>query len=124
MPRQLEEEHVAAFEVHGHLGHNFNGKTFQVMEHASGGPQPTNCCYIPETVMANAEGLRITAVAFWRGCPEEGMAVARCFYDVIFEHLQREWNQPMLIDKDRNPIFGNHYQSVPAAWHLLLGLEG
>jgi hypothetical protein len=30
----------------------------------------------------------------------------------------------MLFDEHRNPIFGNHYQSVPAAWHLLLGLEG
>ena len=66
----------------------------------------------------------IRALAFWRGCTEEAMAVAKCFYDVIFEHFKREWNQPMLISTDRKPIFGNHYQSVPAAWHLLLGLEG
>lgn len=29
----------------------------------------------------------------------------------------------MLFDEHRNPIFGNHYQSVPAVWHLLLGLK-
>ena len=55
---------------------------------------------------------------------EEALTVARCFYDVIFEHLGREWNQPMLISTEREPLFGNHYQSIPSAWHLLLGLEG
>ena len=54
--------------------------------------------------MANAEGLQgLRALALWRGCPEEAMTVARCFYDVIFEHLQREWNQPMLISTDLSP---------------------
>ena len=103
----------------GTLGHNFNGKTFQVMEHNVRGGAVT------ATIMSNAEGLRdYCSLALWRGCTAEGMTVAKCFYDVIFEHLKQEWNQPMLINAARNPIFGNHYQSVPAAWHLLLGLEG
>jgi hypothetical protein len=29
--------------------------------------------------------------------------VAQCFYEVIFTHRQREWNQPTLINPDRNP---------------------
>ena len=75
--------------------------------------------------VANAEGLRdFTALALWRGIPEEAMTVAQCFHDAIFTHLQREWNQPMLIIPDLSPTFGNHYQSVPGAWHVLLGLEG
>ena len=109
----------------GTLGHNFQGKTFRAMEHASGGPKPTNCDLVPETAMSNAEGLRdFCALAFWRGCTEEGLVVAKCYYDLIYEELKRPWDQPMLFDEHRKPIFGNHYQSVPAAWHLLLGLEG
>ncbi|MCY3018262.1 MAG: GH116 family glycosyl-hydrolase [Planctomycetota bacterium] len=120
MPRQLDPERVRRhLQYMGTLGQNFNGKTFQVMQREMPGG------WVAETIMSNAEGLRdYCSLALWRGCTREGMAVAKCFYDVIFEHLQREWNQPMLITADRNPIFGNHYQSVPAAWHLLLGLEG
>ena len=126
LPRQLDEERVRQhLKYMGTLGHNFQGKTFRVMEHVSGGPKPTNCDLVPETVMSNAEGLRdYCALAFWRGCTEEGMAVAKCYYDLIYEELKRPWDQPMLFDEHRKPIFGNHYQSVPAAWHLLLGLEG
>jgi uncharacterized protein (DUF608 family) len=126
LPRQLKEERVRQhLKYMGTLGHNFQGKTFRVMEQATGGPKPTNCVYVPETVMANAEGLRdYCALAFWRGYTDEGMSVARCYYDLIYEELKRPWNQPMLFDEHRQPIFGNHYQSVPVAWHLLLGLEG
>jgi hypothetical protein len=52
------------------------------------------------------------------------MAVAKCYYDLIYEEIKRPWDQPMLFNEQRKPIFGNHYQSVPAAWHLLIGLEG
>ena len=126
LPRQLKEERVRQhLKYIGTLGHNFQGKTFRVMEQATGGPKPTNCGYVPETVMSNAEGLRdYCALAFWRGYTEEGMAVARCYYDLIYEELKRPWNQPMLFDEHHRPIFGNHYQSVPATWHLLLGIEG
>ena len=41
------------------------------------------------------------------------MAVAKCYYDLIYEELKRPWDQPMLFDEHRKPIFGNHYQSVP-----------
>ena len=121
MPRQLNEERVRRhLKYMGAIGHNFRGNAFWVMEHRSGGPSA-----IPETTMSNAEGLRdYCALAFWRGCTEEGMAVAKCYYDLIYEELKRPWDQPMLFDEHRRPIFGNHYQSVPAAWHLLLGLEG
>ena len=124
--RQLNEERVRQhLKYMGMLGHNFQGKTFQVMLRASGGPKPTNAPLVPETVMSNAEGLRdYCALAFWRGCTEEAMAVAKCYYDLIYEELKRPWDQPMLFNEQRKPIFGNHYQSVPAAWHLLLGLEG
>lgn len=126
LPRQLDAERVRQhLKYMGTLGHNFQGKSFRVMEHASRGPKPTNCGYWPETIMSNAEGLRdYSALAFWRGQTEEGMIIAKCYYDLIFEELKRPWDQPMLFNEDRKPIFGNHYQSVPAAWHLLLGLEG
>ena len=78
---------------------------------------PKRPCRMPK-------GCGTIALAFWRGYTEEGIAVARCYYDLIYEELKRPWNQPMLFDEHRRPIFGNHYQSVPAAWHLLLGLEG
>jgi hypothetical protein len=106
--------------------HNFNGTTFQVMDHdAKGERSDIVGSKVSETIMSNAEGLRAyAALAIWRGLPEEGLIVAKCFYDVIFEYLKRPWNQPMLITKERKPIFGNHYQSIPAAWHLLLALEG
>ena len=120
LPRQLDPQRVRRhLQYLGTLGHNFNGQTFQVMEREAPGG------WVTETIMSNAEGLRdYCSLALWRGCGQEGLAVAKCFYDVIYEHLKREWNQPMLIMPDRNPVFGNHYQSVPAAWHLLLGLEG
>ena len=127
LPRQLDEERVAKhLKRMGTLGHNFNGTTFQVMDHdAKGERSDIVGSKIPETIMSNAEGLRAyAALAIWRGLPEEGMIVAKCFYDVIFEYLKRPWNQPMLITKERKPIFGDHYQSIPAAWHLLLALEG
>jgi hypothetical protein len=110
----------------GTLGHNFNGTTFQVMDHdAKGERSDIVGSKVSETIMSNAEGLRAyAALAIWRGLPEEGLIVAKCFYDVIFEYLKRPWNQPMLITKERKPIFGDHYQSIPAAWHLLLALEG
>ena len=126
LSRQLDETRVHQhLQYMGTLGHNFQGKTFRVMEHVSGGPQPTNAPLVPETAMSNAEGLRdYCALALWRGCTEEAIAVAKCYYDLIYEELKRPWDQPMLFDEQRKPIFGNHYQSVPAAWHLLLGLEG
>jgi uncharacterized protein (DUF608 family) len=126
LPRQLDEERVRQhLKRMGTRGHNFNGTTFQVMEHDAIGKRSDIIGTIPETIMSNAEGLRAySALAIWRGLPEEGMTVARCFYDVIFEHLRRPWNQPMLITRNRQPVFGDHYQSVPAAWHLLVALEG
>ena len=113
LPGQLSRERVKQH-VKYMFAHHYNGKTFLVAPGVGGG-----------ALMANAEGLSdFTAPALWRGLTEEAMTVAQCFHEVIFTHLQREWNQPMLISADRNPTFGNHYQSVPGAWHVLLGLEG
>ena len=113
LPSQLSRERVKQH-LKYMFAHHYNGKTFLVAPGVPGG-----------ALMANAEGLRdFTALALWRGITEEAMTVAQCFYEVIFTHLKREWNQPMLINADRNPTFGNHYQSVPGAWHVLLGLEG
>jgi uncharacterized protein (DUF608 family) len=112
LPSQLSRERVKQH-LKYMFAHHYNGKTFAVS------PDLTY------PVMANAEGLRdFSALALWRGITDEAMTVVKCFYDVIFTHLQREWNQPMLINPDLNPSFGNHYQSVPGAWHVLLGLEG
>ncbi len=121
LPRQLDPERVRRhLQYLGTSGHNFTGQTFQVMEHET---VPAGA--VTATIMSNSEGLRdYCSLALWRGCTREGMMVAKCFHDVVYGHLKREWNQPMLITTDRNPVFGNHYQSVPAAWHLLLGLEG
>jgi len=113
LPSQLSRERVKQHLKHL-FDHHYNGKTFLLAPGLGGG-----------SCMANAEGLRdFTALALWRGITEEAMTVAQCFYEVIFTHFQREWNQPMLINSDCNPTFGNHYQSVPGAWHVLLGLEG
>ena len=110
----------------GTPGNNCNGTTFQGMQHSvTTGERDDIIGWVDETVMSNAEGVRAdAALAIWRGLPEEGLTVAKCFYDVVFEHLKRPWNQPMLITPERKPILGDHYQSVPAAWHLLLALEG
>ena len=117
MPRQLNAARVKQHLLYEFAQH-YNGRTFLVAPGLTGGS-------LPGASMANAEGLRdFSALALWRGCPNESLTVAKCYYDVIFEHLQREWNQPMLLTTDRTPVFGNHYQSVPAAWHVLLGLEG
>ena len=117
LPHQLNEERVKQH-LKYEFEHHYNGKTFLVAPGLAGGAEPG-------ASMSNAEGLRdFCALALWRGWPEGAMTVARCFYDVIFEHLGREWNQPMLISTERQPRFGNHYQSIPGAWHLLLGLEG
>lgn len=120
MPRQLDTARVRQnLKYMGTLGHNYNGTTFQVMEKEVDGG------WISEKIMSNAEGLRVyCAPAIWRGCTEEGMTVAKCFYDVIFGYLKRPWDQPMLIGTNRGVIWGNHYQSVPSAWHLLVALEG
>lgn len=126
LPRQLNEGRVRRhLKFMGTPGNNFQGKSFQVMLRTCAGPAPIYAPHVPETSMSNGEGLRdYCALALWRGCTEEAMAVAKCYYDLIYEELKRPWDQPMLFNEQRQPIFGNHYQSVPAAWHLLLGLEG
>lgn len=126
LPKQLNQDRVRRhLQYMSEFGHNYQGKTFWVMPRSSGGPKPTNCDYMPETCMSNAEGLHdFSALAFWHGLNDEAMTVAKCYYDLIFEYVKRPWDQPMLFNVDRKPIFGNHYQSVPAAWHLLIGLEG
>jgi hypothetical protein len=80
----------------------------------------------PETAMQNADAMcHYCPLAFRRGCAEEAMTVAKCFYDLIFEEIKRPWDQPMLFGDDhQKPLFGEHYQSIPGAWELLPGLEG
>lgn len=65
------------------------------------------------------------SLAIYEGFRAEGLALARCVWEVFSRRLRRPWDQPdTLRATDGAYLFGDHYMRNMAIWGVPLALDG